>query len=157
MKKLINIVTLTSLAGVLVACGQNMGSMNKMSSSQSTSSTQAVKKENIDWSKAGPDAQKHKISFEQIAEDVKNGAVFYDVRFKSHFDDKNFGITKNFPITDLEAGKLPNLPKDTKIYLHCEVGVRSADAARILRTAGFTQVYDMGGMQHVEAIGGVLK
>lgn len=151
MKKLINIVTLTSLAGLLVACGQNMGS------SMMDNSTEAVKKENINWSKAGPDAQKHKISFEQVAEEVKKGAVFYDVRFKKDYESKNFGITQNFPITDLEDGKLPNLPKDTKIYVHCEIGVRSAEAAKILRDAGFTQVYDMGGMEHVKAIGGVLK
>lgn len=153
MKKIINIVTLTALAGVLVACGQTAGT----NASQTPASTEAVKKENIDWSKAGPDAQKHQISFEQVEEAVKNGAVFFDVRSKGEFNSKNFGITQNYPITDLEDGKLPDLPKDTKIYVHCLKGIRSAEATKILRDAGFTQVYDMGGMEHVTAIGGVAK
>ncbi|MDO4814275.1 MAG: rhodanese-like domain-containing protein [Gemella sp.] len=153
MKKLINIVTLSALAGILVACGQSTGT----NSSSAPATSEAVKKENIDWSKAGPDAKAHKISFEQVAEDVKNGAVFYDVRSKGEFDSKNFGITKNFPITDLEDGKLPDLPKDTKIYVHCLKGIRSAEATKILRDAGFTNVYDMGGMEHVTAIGGIAK
>lgn len=84
-------------------------------------------------------------------------AVFYDVRSESEYSAQNFGITENYPISDLEDGKLPDLAKDTKIYVHCLKGIRSAQATKILRDAGFTNVYDMGGVEHVQAIGGVLE
>lgn len=111
----------------------------------------------INWSQAGPDAQANEITFAQVEEAVAQGAVFYDVRSPKEFQTSNFGITENFPVTDMEAGQLPDLPKDTPIYVHCQSGRRSADAAKILREAGFTQVYDLGGLAAVEAIGGVLE
>lgn len=110
----------------------------------------------INWSQAGPDAQAKEMTFAQVQEAVAQGAVFYDVRSPKEFQISNFGITENFPVTDMEAGQLPDLPKDTPIYVHCQSGRRSADAAKILLEAGFTQVYDLGGLAAVEAIGGVL-
>lgn len=111
----------------------------------------------INWEKAGPDARAEKITFAQVEAAVADGAKFYDVRSPKEFQTSNFGITENFPVTDMEAGKFPDLPKDTPIYVHCQSGRRSADAAKLLRAAGFTQVYDLGGLAAVEAIGGVLQ
>lgn len=113
---------------------------------------------NIDFSKSGPAAKKHKITFQQVEKEVNSGeAIFLDVRTEKEFKDKNFGITTNFPIELLESGKLPKYSKDTKIYIHCLLGIRSADATEILRKAGYTNVYDLGGLEHVKEIGGVLK
>lgn len=110
----------------------------------------------INWEQAGPDAQAQNITFDQVKAAVADGAKFYDVRSPKEFQASNFGITENFPVTDMEAGQLPDLSKDTPIYVHCQSGRRSADAAKLLRAAGFTQVYDLGGIAEVEAIGGVL-
>lgn len=110
----------------------------------------------INWEQAGPDAQAQKLTFEQVEAAVADGAKFYDVRSPQEFQASNFGITESFPVTDMEAGKLPDVPKDTPIYIHCQSGRRSADAAKLLREAGFTQVYDLGGLAAVEAIGGML-
>lgn len=112
---------------------------------------------NINWNNAGPDAKVHQLTFVEVKQAVENGAVFFDVRSSEEFNTSNFGITTNFPITDLEKNKLPDLPKDTPIYVHCLAGIRSAQATKILRDAGFNQVYDLGGIEHVQAIGGVLK
>lgn len=112
----------------------------------------------IDWDQAGPDAKTHQLTFEMVEKEVEAGeAVFYDVRSQAEYNAQNFGITENYPISDLEQGKLPELDKATKIYVHCLKGIRSAQATKILRDAGFTHVYDMGGVEHVQAIGGVLK
>lgn len=111
----------------------------------------------INWSQAGPDAQSKEITFAQVEAAVEAGAKFYDVRSPKEFQTSNFGITENFPVTDMEAGKFPDLAKDTPIYVHCQSGRRSADAAKLLRAAGFTQVCDLGGLAAVEAIGGVLQ
>ena len=88
---------------------------------------------------------------------MEKGAKFYDVRSEDEFNAGNFGITDSLPIAELEAGILPELPKDTKIYVHCLRGIRSAKAVEILREAGFSQVYDLGGLEQVEAIGGKIE
>lgn len=146
MKKIISIYLLLALT-MLAAC---QPSNSQTSSSSDSSST-------IDWSQAGPDAQKNQLSFADVKADVEKGAKFYDVRSEDEFNAGNFGITDSLPIAELEAGILPDVPKDTKIYVHCLKGIRSAQAVEILREAGFSQVYDLGGVQQVEAIGGVIK
>lgn len=130
---------------------------------QSADSSAAVKQVSqavtgdIDWSKAGPDARQYKIDFQQVKDAVANGAKFYDVRSEEEYQASNFGITESLPIADLLAGKIPDLDKDTPIYVHCLKGIRSAQAAKLLKEAGFTHVFDMGGLEQVEAIGGVLS
>lgn len=147
------VMLLIGLSTMLVAC-QPMASHVQTTTLQKeqTSDSQA-----IDWTKAGPDAQKLHITFEKVTSDVKNGAVFYDVRSAGEYQRGHFSITTHYPITDLEAGKLPDVPKDTVIYVHCQLGIRSADATKILRDAGYTHVFDLGGIEHVKAIGGVLN
>ena len=132
---------------MLAAC---QSSDSQTSSSSDTSSA-------IDWSQAGPDAQKNQLSFADVKADVEKGAKFYDVRSEDEFNAGNFGITDSLPIAELEAGILPDVPKDTTIYVHCLRGIRSAKAVEILREAGFSQVYDLGGVQQVEAIGGQIE
>ena len=126
-------------------------------SSDSQTSSLSDTSSAIDWSQAGPDAQKNQLSFADVKADVEKGAKFYDVRSEDEFNTGNFGITENFPIAELEAGILPDVPKDTTIYVHCLRGIRSAKAVEILREAGFSQVYDLGGVQQVEAIGGKIE
>ena len=126
-------------------------------SSDSQTSSLSDTSSAIDWSQAGPDAQKNQLSFADVKADVEKGAKFYDVRSEDEFNAGNFGITDSLPIAELEAGILPDVPKDTAIYVHCLKGIRSAKAVEILREAGFSQVYDLGGVQQVEAIGGVIK
>lgn len=126
-------------------------------SSDSQTSSLSDTSSAIDWSQAGPDAQKNQLSFADVKADVEKGAKFYDVRSEDEFNAGNFGITESFPIAELEAGILPDVPKDTTIYVHCLRGIRSAKAVEILREAGFSQVYDLGGVQQVEAIGGQIE
>ena len=146
MKKLIFIYLLLTLS-ILAACQPSNSQTSSPSDSSST----------IDWSQAGPVAQKNQLSFADIKADVEKGAKFFDVRSEDEFNAGNFGITESYPIAELEAGILPDLPKDTKIYVHCLKGIRSAKAVEILREAGFSQVYDLGGVQQVEAIGGKIE
>ncbi len=146
MKKILFICLIVSLCW-LTAC---QSSTSQKAASSDSSST-------IDWSQAGPDAQKNQLSFADIKADVEKGAKFFDVRSEDEFNAGNFGITESYPIAELEAGILPDLPKDTKIYVHCLKGIRSAKAVEILREAGFSQVYDLGGLEQVEAIGGKIE
>lgn len=133
---------------------------NSRKEDQMSSSIENVKNQvssGIDWSKAGPDARRYQISFEAVRDAVANGAKFYDVRDDWEYKLGNFGITENLPLTELEAGNLPDLDKSVPIYIHCKAGIRSAKATQLLREAGFEHVYDLGGLESVTAIGGELK
>ncbi|MGT2667606.1 rhodanese-like domain-containing protein [Streptococcus rifensis] len=149
MKKITSIICLMMSVFLMSACQKETKTARETETAMTT--------DTIDWSKAGPDARENHITFNQVIQDVENGAVFYDVRSNEEFTKQNFGLTTNFPITELEAGNLPDLPKDQKIYVHCQLGIRSAAATKILRDAGYTAVYDLGGLAQVEAIGGQLS
>lgn len=151
MKQYIFLVLLAGLFLILVACGK------KESVSSARQAVSVMKEADIDWFKASADAKKYQISFEQVQAAVKEGAKFYDVRGEIEFQAANFGITENLPLPDLKAGKLPDLDKDTPIYVHCQSGRRSAEATAYLKKAGFTHVYDLGGLEHIQAIGGTLE
>lgn len=153
MKKIGHLVMLGCAALLLSACQPQKEESNSMNIQETNQSVEAV----TNWHLAGPDARDYQISFADVEQAVAEGAKFYDVRSAEEFAEKNFGITENFPITELDQGHLPDVPKDTTIYVHCLKGIRSAQATALLRKAGFQEVYDLGGLEQVEAIGGELK
>jgi phage shock protein E len=57
----------------------------------------------------------------------------------------------------MQVGKLPEVAKDTKIYVYCQSGNRSSQAVKILTDAGYANVSDLGGLQDVQANGGKLE
>ena len=77
---------------------------------------------------------------------IKAGAKIIDVRTKGEFDDESFPGAINIPLNILPA-KLEELgPKDKPIVLYCASGARSAQAARLLKQAGFSEVVNAGGI-----------
>lgn len=104
--------------------------------------------------KAGKTAGNPSLTFATVQQDTSKGAKFYDVRTPQEFAANRFDGTENWPLQEMQAGRLPEVAKDAKIYLHCQSGNRSAQAARILKSAGYTNVIDLGGMNHVQSIGG---
>ncbi len=106
----------------------------------------------------GSEAEKgaEQMTFATVQQDVANGAKFYDVRTAQEYNEGRFENAVNWSLQDIEAGKLPDVPKDTKIYVHCQSGNRSGQATTILKNAGYTNVVDLGGLADVETIGGTL-
>jgi phage shock protein E len=98
-----------------------------------------------------------RLTFGLVQENMKNGAKLYDVRTAEEFAAGHFAGAINFPVETLQSGTLPDVAKDTTIYVYCRSGNRSGQAATILKNAGFTQVTDLGGLSDVEAIGGKLE
>lgn len=96
------------------------------------------------------------LSFAMVQQDVSGGAKLYDVRTASEYAEGHFAGATNWSLQDMEAGKLPDVAKDTKIYVYCHSGNRSSQATTILRSAGYTNVTDLHGLTSVEAIGGTL-
>jgi rhodanese-related sulfurtransferase len=71
--------------------------------------------------------------------------VLLDVRTVGEFQSGHIAGAANIPVEVL-AARLAELPKDKPIVLYCRSGNRSAQAARLLRSAGYADVYDLGGI-----------
>ncbi len=44
-------------------------------------------------------------------------------------------------------GKLPNVPKDTTIYIHCRSGGRAGVIAHVMQIKGFKNTFNLGGFK----------
>lgn len=77
-----------------------------------------------------------------------SGVVLLDVRTKEEFDEAHIDGAALVPYDaiDQNVDKLPE-GKDTTIIVYCRSGRRSAIAAETLLGMGYTQVYDLGGIQ----------
>ena len=80
-------------------------------------------------------------------EDVKSNAnaTIIDVREKNEWDSGHIENALHFALSDLAAGKIPDLPKDQEIILYCKKGMRGQQADQILKAKGFTNITNMCG------------
>jgi phage shock protein E len=81
-----------------------------------------------------------------ISERIKAGARIVDVRTPDEFADGAYPGAVNIPLAALQARLGELEPKDKPIVLYCASGARSAQAARILKQAGFTDAVNAGGI-----------
>jgi phage shock protein E len=78
-----------------------------------------------------------------LGEIIKNGAIIIDVRSKGEFQQGHLKGSINIPLKNLEE-HLPKLKKDKATVLCCASGARSGAAKGILKSNGFTEVYNGG-------------
>ncbi len=98
-----------------------------------------------------------KLTFERVTNEVSTGnAVLYDVRTADEFASGHFAQAINFPLQTMQSGTLPDVAKNTKIYVYCRSGNRSGQATDLLIKAGYSNITDLKGLTDVEAIGGTL-
>jgi phage shock protein E len=77
---------------------------------------------------------------------VDQGALLLDVRSADEFRAEHIEGARNVPLGEL-AARLPQLgSKARSIVVYCRSGRRSAEAARVLRSAGFSSIHDLGPM-----------
>lgn len=70
-----------------------------------------------------------------------------DVRTESEYESGHVKNSINIPLNILEKEILDRYPdKGEKLYLYCRSGNRSAQAARLLVSNGYFNVYDFGGI-----------
>ena len=82
-----------------------------------------------------------KVARELVAE----GAQLLDVRTPSEFSQGHIDGALNIPVGEIQ-GRLSELTSKSKpVVVYCRSGGRSAKAAKLLTTAGFEAVYDLGG------------
>lgn len=87
-----------------------------------------------------------KMSTSTISDKIKAGARIIDVRTPDEFADEAYPKAKNIPLAALAARMNELEPKDKPIVVYCASGARSAQAARILKQAGFSDVVNAGGI-----------
>ena len=68
--------------------------------------------------------------------------MFLDVRTRMEFEDGHIPDAVNIPIQTL-ANRLNEIPKDKKLFVYCESGVRSTNASKYLADAGYTKVVNV--------------
>lgn len=95
-----------------------------------------------------------KQSMDTVESDMKAGALLLDVRTPEEYSSGYIQGATNLPLSSIETGTLPAIAKETKIYVYCRSGNRSAQAKSLLEKSGFTNINDLGGMSDVISIGG---
>ena len=82
------------------------------------------------------------------------GVVVLDVRSDEEVAQGRAEGSVHLPHTELEAGRLPDVAKDAKVYVYCRTGRRAEIAAQILRREGFEDVTNIGGLDDWQSAGG---
>jgi phage shock protein E len=85
------------------------------------------------------------ISPEAAQAYLKNGALVIDVRTPAEFSAGHLPNASNIPLQQIESGApLPLSDKNQVLLLHCQGGMRSSKAKKILSGLGYVNVFDLG-------------
>lgn len=87
-----------------------------------------------------------KVDYSEL---LKQGAVIVDVRSKGEYQGGHIKGSLNIPV-DVLRNNLINLKKEKPIITCCASGMRSATAKSILKSNGFTEVYNGGGWMSLQ-------
>ncbi len=82
-----------------------------------------------------------KVDYNEL---IANGAMIVDVRSKAEYSGGHIKGSINIPLQSLQSN-LGRLKKDKAIITCCASGMRSASAKSVLKSNGFTEVYNGGG------------
>ena len=86
------------------------------------------------------------ISYDEAYETMSanENIILLDVRTVEEYEDEHIVGAINIPIDDISESI--SLDKEATIYVYCESGNRSKMATIKLNELGYTNVYDMGGI-----------
>ena len=105
------------------------------------------------WASANPSRTTGSSSPSPTPVTLAAGTHLYDVRTTEEYAAGHAQFADNWPLADIEAGKLPSIEKDATIAIYCRSGNRSAQAKSLLEKAGFTNVKDIGGLDKLKDYG----
>ncbi|GAM63554.1 phage shock protein E [Vibrio ishigakensis] len=80
---------------------------------------------------------------------IEQGTMLVDVRTVQEFDAGHLDNAHNFPLSDLDR-HFANIDKDTQIVLYCRSGNRSGQAYQYLRSKGFNNLHNAGGLVEMQ-------
>lgn len=131
-KWLFAVIAAGVLTAALSACGQEKTGQD----------TKAAQEDTVK-------AEYKKITAEEAKErmDKDDKVVILDVRTEEEYQEGHVPGAIVIPNETISSGPLEELPDmDQEILVYCRSGNRSAQAAKKLAEAGYTQVYDFGGI-----------
>lgn len=85
-----------------------------------------------------------KVFYENEVKALDNDSLLLDVRTAREFEHGNIQGAVNIPVDEIRS-RLQEIPRDRKIYIYCEAGLRGYLAHRILRQEGWEDVYNLSG------------
>ena len=78
---------------------------------------------------------------------IKAGARIIDVRTAEEFNEEHYPNALNIPVDQIRQRLTEFGEENTPIVVYCASGSRSAFAARMLKSAGYTDVINAGGLE----------
>jgi phage shock protein E len=88
---------------------------------------------------------------QRMAEGLADGGTLLDVRTPAEFSQGHHRQARNIPLGELRAAA-DDLDPDKMVVLYCRSGSRSVQAMSILRSAGISQVMDLGPYRNLEKL-----
>jgi phage shock protein E len=88
-----------------------------------------------------------------FASEQKPAAAFLDVRTMEEWKNGHIHGAIHIDLANIKQGELPNISKDTEIFIYCRSGKRASEAAQILRENNFTRVINAGGFSDLQTKG----
>ncbi|KGK88600.1 rhodanese-like domain-containing protein [Clostridium sp. HMP27] len=134
--KSVNVVCLISvilLMGLFSGCSSKNAKINKEGSTSS---------EKTSFNNITPEEANKRLGSEK-------GIILLDVRTKEEYDTGHIKGSMLIPVDNLNAeadNKLKD--KNSPIFVYCRSGNRSVTAAKILTNLGYTNVYNLGGINN---------
>ena len=87
-----------------------------------------------------------KVNYKEL---IQNGAQIIDVRTKGEYQGGHIRGSVNIPLKMLSVN-LNKIKKDKPVITCCASGMRSASAKSMLKSNGFTEVYNGGGWMSLQ-------
>ncbi len=75
-----------------------------------------------------------------------SGAVLLDVRTPEEYRSGHIPGSKNIPLQTLDKAESVAENRDKALYVYCQSGARSRQAAGVLKQMGYTNVHNIGGI-----------
>ena len=90
-----------------------------------------------------------------IVEGVENKEiVLLDVRRDEEWQAGHAEGAIHWDLAKLEAGQMPDIPKDAEVQIYCRTGNRAGTARGIMLQNGWQKVANLGGLSDWERMGG---
>ena len=83
---------------------------------------------------------------------IPKNALIVDVRTTGEYASGHYPGAVNIPLDSVEARLAEFGDKNSPVVVYCRSGRRSGIAKDILTKAGFTQVYNGGGLSHMKTL-----
>ena len=104
----------------------------------------------VDTNKESNSMSEYETIKKELADDT---AILLDVRTPEEFLAGHIAESTNLSLQDIENGARPESDKDIRVYVYCRSGNRSEQAANILRSDGYSDVINLGGLEDVANMG----